>query len=151
MLDFTVSCEKKKINDTLKLWYGTLFSVESQNTAIINLIAHGGATGINNSVCDPILQQTPFIHHTLLPSKDNCWLEGTRIEKQPAYIRTVRSDTPVTLIYHRCSPLRHALPSSSGLILPVPIKFFLGKVKENADIISNPRKWSLFYKMKLPL
>lgn len=38
-----------------------------------------------------------FMYHTLLPSKDHCWLEGTRVESRPASIRTLRSEAPVTL------------------------------------------------------
>ena len=99
------------------------FAVESQNIAIVNSTTHVGATGLDDNVWDLIVQHTSFIHHTLPVSKNNCWVEGTRIKKQHAYIRTLLSEMSVTPVYHSCSLLRHALPSSAGLIVSVPIKF----------------------------
>ena len=88
------------------------FAVESQHTVIANSTTYGRAVGIDNNVWDFIFQQTSFKRHTLLPYKDNCELEWTGTEKQPAYIRTIRLETLVTPIHHNwpssdmLSPLR---------------------------------------------
>ena len=159
MLDSTISCEKISMiffNLKVLIWkFCFCFAVWSQNTVIINSTTHGGAIGLDNNLWDLIFSKhLPYITH--FPSKDNCWVEGIRIKRQPSCINIPHQ---YITIYHKWHQYTTAV-ASSNMLSPFlqawwcqyPLSSHFGEVaKKGWYMRSNSRRYTLFCGIKWSL